>query len=264
MTDGIDHLVLAVEDPDAAAALLEGALGLRATGGGRHDALGTFNRLVWLGDSYLELIGVFDRTLAAGSWIGRPVLRALERGGGLATWAVAVDELDRHLAWLPAEVDLSAPIDGERRWPDGRVVRWRLAHPADPSASQPFLIEHDETAAEWTADERRARASNTHPVGGRVRLASLEVADPNPAGAAAKVCASLATTAEPDGRRAVKVRIGAQAVRFVGRSNDDGVGVIVELITDASLRRRSMRIGDSELRLRGASSASAIARTRPV
>ena len=62
---GIDHVVLAVDDPDAAAAELEAKLGLAATGGGRHEALGTFNRLVWLGDSYLELIGVFDRELAA-------------------------------------------------------------------------------------------------------------------------------------------------------------------------------------------------------
>ena len=33
---GIDHLVIAVPDPDAAAALLEAAIGLAVTGGGRH------------------------------------------------------------------------------------------------------------------------------------------------------------------------------------------------------------------------------------
>jgi len=38
---GIDHLVIAVADPDDAAAQLEAQLGLEATGGGRHDTLGT-------------------------------------------------------------------------------------------------------------------------------------------------------------------------------------------------------------------------------
>ena len=62
---GIDHLVVAVADPYDAAVTIEGELGLAASGGGRHDALGTLNRLVWFGDSYVELIGVFDRTLVA-------------------------------------------------------------------------------------------------------------------------------------------------------------------------------------------------------
>ena len=48
---GIDHLVIAVADPDYAATQLELEVGLKATGGGRHKTLGTFNRLVWLGDS---------------------------------------------------------------------------------------------------------------------------------------------------------------------------------------------------------------------
>ncbi|HEX5013570.1 MAG TPA: VOC family protein, partial [Candidatus Limnocylindrales bacterium] len=100
---GIDHIVLAVEDPDATAAALEAEVGLVAGGGGRHDALGTFNRLVWLGDSYLELIGVFDVAVAARGWLGPAVLATIERGGGLATWAVAVDDLDRQLTWLPPD-----------------------------------------------------------------------------------------------------------------------------------------------------------------
>src|SRR5512146_131495 len=90
---GIDHLVIACPDPDAAAGRLEREVGLRARGGGRHESLGTFNRLVWLGDSYLELIGVADRALAESSWIGAPTVRALDGGGGLATWAAATDDL---------------------------------------------------------------------------------------------------------------------------------------------------------------------------
>ena len=169
---GIDHLVIAVADPDAAAAELETRLELVAGGGGRHDRLGTFNRLVWLGDSYLELIGVFDPALAAASWIGAPTVRALARGGGFATVALATDDIDGDVAMLRARgADLAQPVDGERRRPDGQVVRWRLSAPSrlDPDRP-PFLIEHDPTGAEWTPADRAAHAE------GPARLTVLELA----------------------------------------------------------------------------------------
>ena len=92
---GIDHLALATDDPDGTASELERRLGLAAGGGGRHDALGTFNRLIWLGDAYLELVGIFDRDLAGSNWFGATILAALDRGGGLASrlGAGAVDDL---------------------------------------------------------------------------------------------------------------------------------------------------------------------------
>jgi hypothetical protein len=140
---GIDHLVIAVADPDHAAAELERNLGLTSAGGGRHDALGTFNRLVWLGDSHLELIGVFERALAQRSWLGVPTLRMLELGGGLATWAIATDAVAADQAALHAAgSDLGDLIAGERRRPDGpssggardaaspRIVRDALPHRA--------------------------------------------------------------------------------------------------------------------------------------
>jgi hypothetical protein len=177
MLTGIDHLVIACADPDAEAAELEARLGLRATGGGRHETMGTFNRLVWLGDSYLELIGVFDEGLAATSWVGRPTLRALERGGGLATYALASNDLVGDLTRLRASgALLEGPIPGERMRPDGRVVRWTLATPPVLGPRDPgFLIEHDATAAEWTPAERAERANEVHPAGGPVRLEALEL-----------------------------------------------------------------------------------------
>ena len=175
---GIDHLVIAVTDPDDATAQLERVLGLAATNGGRHDALGTFNRLVWLGDTYVELIGVFDRALAERSWIGAPTLRMLAIGGGLATWAIATDALEADLAALrDAGSDLDDSMAGERRRADGAVVRWRVAtpYPLGPSVP-PFLIEHDSAAAEWTPADRAARLALAHPLGGSVRLEVLELA----------------------------------------------------------------------------------------
>jgi hypothetical protein len=178
---GVDHIVIAVRDPDAAAATLEAELGLRATGGGRHPALGTFNRLVWLGDAYLELIGVEDEALAAVSWIGEPAVALLRDGReGFATWAVAVTDLPGEIAAARSRgSELEGPIPGERVRADGRVVRWAIARggPLGPS-EPPFLIEHDTTAAEWTDEERATRAAEHHPVGGPVRLASFDIAPP--------------------------------------------------------------------------------------
>jgi hypothetical protein len=175
---GIDHLVIAVTDPADAAAALDRVLGLAATSGGRHNALGTFNRLVWLGDTYVELIGVFDRALAERSWIGAPTLRMLAIGGGLASWAIATDALDADLADLRAAgSDLGDSIAGERRRADGAVVRWRVATPRLLGPSEPpFLIEHDPAAAEWTPTDRAARSAQVHPLGGPVRLEVLELA----------------------------------------------------------------------------------------
>jgi hypothetical protein len=247
---GIDHVVLAVDDPDAAAEQLEAELGIRATGGGRHEALGTFNRLIWLGDTYLELVGVFDRDLAQRSWLGPPVLRSLNRGGGLVTWAIAVEDLDGHLRWAPGDGRFIGPIDGERRRPDGRVVRWRLAYPSDLGPALPFVIEHDLTGAEWTPDERAARAAEEQPVGSRVRLAGLEINVESPPVAAGWIRSLLATSVEPDGRRAVRVVVGPQGVRFAMPGDDGGPSATVDLLAETPGKGRTSRIGDCQIRLR--------------
>jgi hypothetical protein len=174
---GLDVLMIAVADPDSAAEQLERQLGLAATGGGRHDALGTFNRIAWLGDTYIELIGVFDQELARQSWLGAATLRALDSGGGLEFWAIATDAIDRDVAQLRATgSDLGEPIGGERRRDDEGVVRWRMA--ASPSvgpADPPSLVEHDLASAEWTPADRAARQAEAHPFGGPVRLEVLEL-----------------------------------------------------------------------------------------
>ena len=192
MIRGIDHLVVAVTDPDAAAAELESALGLAVTGGGRHPGLGTRNRLAWLADgSYLELIGVEDASLAARSPVGAAAMRTLdEQGGGLATYALRVEHLDHTAAALRAAgSSLGQTTHGSRTRDDGEVVEWWTAVPAADlgPTSAPFLIEHAYAGAEWGTGALEERARFSHPIGSPVVLARLDIAAADPPSLAARL-----------------------------------------------------------------------------
>ena len=90
----IDHVIYATVDLEAAADRVQADLGLSAVAGGRHDGLGTHNRIVPLGDgSFLELLAVADPQEASGSPIGSVVAAAIARGDGLLGWAVAVEDV---------------------------------------------------------------------------------------------------------------------------------------------------------------------------
>lgn len=241
---GIDHLVIAVADPDAAAAVLEGVVGLEATAGGRHEALGTFNRLVWLGDSYLELIGVFDRSLAVASWIGAPTVRALDAGGGLATWAIASGALDDDVQRLRASGgDLGDPQPGQRRRPDGAVVTWRLAAPRRLGpAEPPFLIEHDPTSAEWTPTDRAIRAGERHQIGGPVRLEALELSVDDANATIQRFGRTVGLRFRPSlaGGGSRDAAVGRQTVRLRPRRGGEAAPATVHLTVAAPIEPRTV------------------------
>jgi glyoxalase-like protein len=105
----IDHVIYATEDLDLAAARVEAILGVPARGGGRHDRIGTHNRIVPLGGGYLELLAVADAEEAAGSDLGRAVrARIAAAGEGLMGWAVAVDDVAPVAARLGTEISTIA------------------------------------------------------------------------------------------------------------------------------------------------------------
>ncbi len=100
----LDHVILATDDLDRTCRRL-GQLGLGWVPGGRHDHIGTSNRIVPLGTSYLELLTVVDeseaRTSAFGSW----ALQTLAARESLMGWAVAVDDIDQIAARLDTPVE---------------------------------------------------------------------------------------------------------------------------------------------------------------
>jgi hypothetical protein len=90
----IDHVIYGTVELDAAAARVNADLGLTAVPGGRHDGIGTHNRIVPLGGgSFLELLAIADPEEARGSALGAALQAGIARGDGLLGWAVAVDDL---------------------------------------------------------------------------------------------------------------------------------------------------------------------------
>jgi hypothetical protein len=183
MIRGIDHLVIACADPDAAVAELQEGVGLQAGGGGRHEDGGTFNRLVWLADAYLELIGVGDRELALARPFGRAVVQALdERGGGLVTYALVDDDLDLTVGALHAAGSAIGPVTrGSRRRGDNELVEYWTAQPEEIGPDHvPFLIQHAYTGAEWSREAVEARAAFAHPIGSPALMVRLDLATDDP------------------------------------------------------------------------------------
>ncbi|WP_306231940.1 VOC family protein [Agrococcus beijingensis] len=145
----LDHVVLA--GPDLAAAIDDVALrtGARAVPSGRHPG-GTANALIAFtvgGErrrQYLEVIGPDAEAGFAAADIARFGI-AQRRAPGLASFAIAPDDLDASVdraraAGLGFEV---APLS--RSTPDGRELAWRLGLPEDETRP-PFLIDWGSTA----------------------------------------------------------------------------------------------------------------------
>ena len=159
----LDHVLIAVSDLTAAALQIEAQHGLASIEGGRHPGWGTANRIVPLGESYLELVAVVDESEAAQSPFGRWIAGAHLEPARPLGWAVRTHRLDEIARRLGLRVDA-----GSRAVRDGRTVQWRLAgiEQAAAEPSLPFFIE-------WAhGTPLPGRAPATHR-SGPVRLAEL-------------------------------------------------------------------------------------------
>ena len=89
----LDHVIYGTADLDAAQRRIEAELGLEVLPGGRHVGQGSHNRIVPLGDGYLELMAIHDPEEAATNPFGEVLLEVLpvER---LVGWAVLVEDID--------------------------------------------------------------------------------------------------------------------------------------------------------------------------
>lgn len=234
MLQRLDHLVIAVPDPDAAASELEARVGLACTGGGRHPLWGTWNRLAWFGDTYVELIGLFDRSLAPNGAVSTAVMAALDAGRpGLVSYAVATDDADADLARLrEAGSDLLDVESRGRTRPDGEVVRWRAAFPPRLGPSEPpFIVEHEMTGSEWGDAARRERAGLVHPVGGPARITALDLPVDDLEATASACESSVGMAFDFRGEGVAVASIGPQEVRLRRRTAADHAVVEIRVRT---------------------------------
>jgi glyoxalase-like protein len=159
----LDHVLIAVPELRAAGLEIEEHYGLASVEGGYHPAWGTANRIVPLGDSYLELIAVVDAAKAGKSAIGRWVASAVSSTPRPLGWAVRTAQLDEVARRLGLSVHA-----GSRTTPGGDEVHWRSAGldlaAAEPSL--PFFIE-------WGPNTRLPGRAEIQHSAGAARIARL-------------------------------------------------------------------------------------------
>ena len=105
----IDHLAVVAGRLEDGVSAVEDLLGVAMAGGGKHPLMGTHNRLLSLGDLYLEVIAVDPDAPPP----GRPRWFDMDRFTGpplLANWVAGCDDLAAEVALGP--VGIGTPICG--------------------------------------------------------------------------------------------------------------------------------------------------------
>ncbi len=167
----LDHLAYSATDLAKGVALAEAGLGRGFAGGGQHPQMATHNRLLGLGEDYLEVIAI-DPGAAPPD---RPRWFDLDRFQGalrLTNWVARCDDLEAALALCPP--GMGEPMQLERG-----PYRWRMAVPSDGilpfDGCFPALIEWQGPAhpAQVLPDHglRLTQLLITHPLAAELRAA---------------------------------------------------------------------------------------------
>ena len=163
MLTALDHIIIGVNNLEQATQIFAENLGLLASGGGNHPSGGTANRIIVIGDTYLELISVRDPAEAQQSMLDR-----LTKGDGYLNFVLTSNDIEADSAAMRRRgVAIIGPNPGQLNASGGRSRAWSRTDIQQPDLTQhyPFLIQHDSTDA-----ERRFRLAGwteppTHPLG---------------------------------------------------------------------------------------------------
>ena len=176
MLTALDHIIIGVNNLEQATEIFAEKLGLLASGGGNHPTGGTANRIIVIGDTYLELITVHKPAEAQQS-----ILDRLAKGDGYLNFVLTSDDIEADSkAMRQRGVAIIGPNPGKLKAPDGRSRAWFRTDIEQPDLTQhyPFLIQHDSTGA-----ERRFRLAGwteppEHPLGA-IKVLSTTIAVEN-------------------------------------------------------------------------------------
>lgn len=159
----LDHIAISAQSLEEGVVFVEAALGVSLAGGGQHPHMATHNRLLGLGDAYLEVIAA-DPAAPRPAWPRWFDLDSFTGPPRLTNWICRTDDLDTALAAAPKGTGMPVALARGN-------YRWRMAVPTDGRLpfdnAFPALIQ-------WEGD--------AHPAGALpdqgVRLMALELFHP--------------------------------------------------------------------------------------
>ncbi|GCE48912.1 glyoxalase-like protein [Thermosporothrix hazakensis] len=176
MLTGLDHIIIGVDDLERATSIFNDSLGLAVSGGGEHPTGGTANRIIVIGDTYLELITVRKPEEAQQSMLER-----MAKGNGYFNYVIASNRIHSDSEAIQQRgISVIGPYAGELKSSDGKYRGWMRTdiERSDLVQRYPFLIQHDSTG-----EERRFRLAGwqtppAHPLGAtRVYSVAVVVQD---------------------------------------------------------------------------------------
>lgn len=160
-----DHIVIAAETLAEGVAFVESRLGVSMDPGGAHAVMGTHNRLLSLGDGYLEVIAVDPDAPRPphARWYGLDTFRGPPR---VTNWVARTDD-------LPAVLELAPKGAGQPMDVTRGSLSWSMAVPRDGQLpfgnAFPALIQ-------WHGDSHPAQMLPDR----HCRLAALRVSAADP------------------------------------------------------------------------------------
>lgn len=168
----LDHLVVAARTLDEGAAWVEARLGVAPVRGGKHDTMGTHNRLLRLGErTYLEVIAIDPDASAPARarWFALdslPMQARLARGPALIHWVERTDAIEAEARASADALEILSLARGP--------YRWRIGVPADghlPGAGASATLIEWEGPAHPAADlpESGCTLTRLDTGGGRLR-----------------------------------------------------------------------------------------------
>jgi hypothetical protein len=160
----LDHIAVSALSLEEGANWVESALGVPLAGGGKHPHMGTHNRLLNLGDLYLEIIAT-DPDAPSPAWPRWFDLDHFRGPPRLTNWICRTDDLNAALAAAPPGT--GTPVDLARG-----DYRWRFAVPA--SGKLPF-DDCFPALIQWQGDLHPTKSLRDHGI----RLTQLEISHPD-------------------------------------------------------------------------------------
>ncbi|OHX43922.1 VOC family protein [Cytobacillus oceanisediminis] len=145
MNLALDHLVHFIKAEPSEAVEKWGNVGYKAVLGGSHENWGTYNSLLYIGQSYIEFLSIESCHIAAAA--ENPLIKQLTddlpSGEGIGQLCFRTSNIEELKAELKRKGFESLPIfEGSRKRQDGSLLSWKmLFFKENPHYKYPFFID---------------------------------------------------------------------------------------------------------------------------